>query len=590
MTRGFAVAALLTSLLATVAAGFAWWDRIDPAEHQAYTHTLLRAEELDAQLDAQIARARLGLVTQYDGVVRLTDAMDGNLARLRRPPPHAHVDTELHALEEALAQKVERLEAFKTDHAVLRNSLRLLPFLADRLTQQLPPSSPLHAATNAATASVLSGAIDPTGERRAQARCALVPLGGPRTAPCDATPLAIPDDHAAAVAALVQHATEVVQRRPVVDASVRAMSSAPVAARVRDLLMAYDRATQQASATQTENTTIVGVLAVLSVLLAALSVIARIQGGAAALREATTQLRQANDALQSTNEELKIERDRKDELAREVAAANDELATANEDLGRANEQLAVANTRLSDEAEQKSQYVSITSHEFRTPLTVIRQSAELLEHYGERWNPERRARHLHRILAKSEEMQGMLEQLLVIGRADSGLLEVHPAPLVVGELLDDVVSAVRAKRWEARALEVHDAAGTTPLALDEALVKRVLTNLLSNAFKYSPDHSVVRLSAHVDDDDAVSFSVSDEGIGIPKSDQASLFQPFQRCRNAADFEGTGLGLAVVQRSVAVHGGTIEVDSAERQGTRFVVRIPTRPRRPTRPTRPTRAAS
>jgi len=572
MTRGLALASVVVALVAAVAAAVTWNRRIDLRQHRAYTQALLHAEDLDARLDAEIARTRLGLVTHFDGLVRLGDARRANLAVLRHPPPHAPLDAEVAALQQASDAKSDRLEAFKTDQAVLRNAARLLPFLADRLTRRLPRDAPLRGATHEAVAAVLGAAADPSDQRWTAARCALVPLGGPDWPGCQAQPLPVPATHQGAVDALVDHATEVVQRQPVVDASVRALGRVPVRERVRDVIVAYDQATQAVRAELAGRTTLVGVLAVLAVVLGALAVIVRMQHTAQALRDATSQLQATNRQLSATNHELKIERDRKVELAQEVASANDELASMNEELARTIDQLADANDLLADEAEQKTQFVSITSHEFRTPLTVIRQSAELLEAYGMRWDETRRGTHLRRILGKSQEMEGMLEQLLVIGRADSGLLELHCSAVVVGALLDEVVSGVRAKRFEDRALHVVDDTGSVPLVLDAALVKRVLTNLLSNALKYSPDDRPVRLCARRAGGE-VSFTVIDEGIGIPVADQSSLFRPFQRCRNAADFEGTGLGLAVVQRSVQVHGGRIELDSAEGRGTRFVVHLP-----------------
>ncbi len=110
------------------------------------------------------------------------------------------------------------------------------------------------------------------------------------------------------------------------------------------------------------------------------------------------------------------------------------------------------------------------------------------------------------------------------------------------------------------------------MLLDESLLRHVLSNLLSNAFKYSPVTSTVRFSV-TEQEDGVLFEISDEGIGIPEEELEQLFEAFHRCSNASAIPGTGLGLAVVKRSLDVHQGTIEVDSRVGRGTRFAVRVP-----------------
>jgi signal transduction histidine kinase len=121
-------------------------------------------------------------------------------------------------------------------------------------------------------------------------------------------------------------------------------------------------------------------------------------------------------------------------------------------------------------------------------------------------------------------------------------------------------------------VELSTSGGAARLGLDERLVRHILVNLLSNALKYSPVDSVVRLTVATRADELV-FEVEDAGIGIPEDDLPTLFEPFHRGANAADFDGTGLGLAMVKRCVDVHRGSIVVDSRIGRGTRFSVRLP-----------------
>jgi signal transduction histidine kinase len=223
-------------------------------------------------------------------------------------------------------------------------------------------------------------------------------------------------------------------------------------------------------------------------------------------------------------------------------------------------------------ANLKSRFVSMTSHEFRTPLSVILSSAELVAEYGERWSRERRAEHLGRIQEAARSMSRMLDGVLLVGRAEAGMLELRPAPLRLGDLCAAVLREVRETAGPERPVEFACETTDAEVWMDEKLLRHVLVNLLSNAFKYSPAESSIHFGVQTNERGA-TFAVKDEGIGIPAEEQALLFEAFHRCSNAGDIPGTGLGLAVVKKSLEAHQGTIEVESKLGKGTRFVVRVP-----------------
>lgn len=253
---------------------------------------------------------------------------------------------------------------------------------------------------------------------------------------------------------------------------------------------------------------------------------------------------------------------------RRVARMERETA---EKLAQANEALLREKERETELSDLKSRFVSMTSHEFRTPLAVILSSAELLEAYGERWTPAKRSDHYTRIKTSVGTMRELLDAVLVIGKSDAGKLECKPGPLDVGRFVRESVEAVASTslRHELRT----DIADAFPAAqIDENLAVHVLTNLLSNAVKYSPAGGVVNVSAKAEGRDLV-IQVADRGIGIAKEDQARLFESFHRGKNVGTIPGTGLGLAVVKRAVTAHGGSIEVRSEEGEGTTFTVRLP-----------------
>lgn len=220
----------------------------------------------------------------------------------------------------------------------------------------------------------------------------------------------------------------------------------------------------------------------------------------------------------------------------------------------------------------KSRFVSLTSHEFRTPLTTILSSAEMLEYYGSSWIEERKLEHLRRIQLGVKYMTGLLDDILIIGRADAGKLEFAPRPLDVVKYCRDLMEELELADKGKHTLAFAGPAAALTANVDEALLRHILSNLLSNALKYSPPGSTVQFELLRRDDRAV-FRIADHGIGIPAEDLPHLFETFHRANNARNIAGTGLGLAIVKRSVDLHGGTIEVISEVGSGTTVTVALP-----------------
>jgi signal transduction histidine kinase len=222
--------------------------------------------------------------------------------------------------------------------------------------------------------------------------------------------------------------------------------------------------------------------------------------------------------------------------------------------------------------ELKSRFVSMASHEFRTPLTGILSSAELLQEYGARWTEERKLVHLRRIQTSVQHMTSLLNDVLVIGKADAGKLEFKPARLDLvkfcGELVEEMQLSAGAKHTLTFASQVKSA----PASMDENLLRHIVSNLFSNAIKYSPQGGEVQCTLTCQADQAI-LQVKDQGIGIPLEDQAHLFETFHRASNIRNIPGTGLGLAIVKRSVDAHGGTINVSSQVGVGTTVTVTLP-----------------
>ncbi|MBX3747676.1 MAG: hypothetical protein KF833_20395 [Verrucomicrobiae bacterium] len=222
--------------------------------------------------------------------------------------------------------------------------------------------------------------------------------------------------------------------------------------------------------------------------------------------------------------------------------------------------------------ELKSSFVTMVSHEFRTPLGITMSAVELLRHYLDRLSAGKRSELLEDIYGATLRMSGLMEQVLLLGRAESGRLGCRTGPLdlegLVGQLLDEARSAT-ARRCRCVFETEGDLDGARG---DESLLRHILSNLISNAVKYSPPGGEIGVGMRRDGEDAV-LSVRDRGIGIPEADQGRLFEAFHRGGNVGQTPGTGLGLLIVKRCVTLHGGGIAVASREGEGTVFTVRLP-----------------
>jgi signal transduction histidine kinase len=225
-----------------------------------------------------------------------------------------------------------------------------------------------------------------------------------------------------------------------------------------------------------------------------------------------------------------------------------------------------------DISERKSQYVSMASHEFRTPLSVIKFSAGMLRDYGEKLSDEKKQKYLQRIQTATDSMNHLLEEVLTLGRAESGKLKFNPAPVDIVSFCQEFIEVMENGDATQPQLNFINMGDCVPACLDEKLLWHILNNLLSNAIKYSPEGGNVSLIVSCFSD-KICIQVRDEGIGISPEDQKRLFEPFQRASNVGGIPGTGLGLSIVKRAVELHGGQIAVASEIGKGTTFTVTLP-----------------
>ena len=248
---------------------------------------------------------------------------------------------------------------------------------------------------------------------------------------------------------------------------------------------------------------------------------------------------------------------------------------------RAEAEIYKALAKEKELAELRTRFVTMASHEFRTPLSTILSAAELLEHYGHQWTEAEKQAQLQQIQIAVKHMTLLLEDVMLIGRAETGQLPFQPILIDLKQFCQLVVNQMQVgpdvtfERCSSNLIQFNcQFLKQTHVYLDEKFLRQILSNLLSNAMKYSPPRGTVWFELR-STDEWVIFQVEDRGIGIPPEAITHLFEAFYRGSNVKAIAGTGLGLAIVKKCVDLHGGTINVQSQLDVGTTFTVQLPVR---------------
>jgi PAS domain S-box-containing protein len=227
-------------------------------------------------------------------------------------------------------------------------------------------------------------------------------------------------------------------------------------------------------------------------------------------------------------------------------------------------------------SDLKSRFITVTSHEFRTPLTTIHSSAELLEHYRHKWSDEKQKMHLHRIQTSVKYMTKLLNDVLILGKADAGKLSLTPEPIDLEIFCTTLSKDLQFNQPEPSVINISyewkPTLDAQDIYLDKQLLQQILENVLSNAIKYSSlDQSIdVKVNGNCEQ---ITLEIRDRGIGIPPDDQERLFEAFHRGTNVGTIPGTGLGLAIVKKCVDIHQGDIHINSSIGVGTTVTVTLP-----------------
>jgi PAS domain S-box-containing protein len=222
----------------------------------------------------------------------------------------------------------------------------------------------------------------------------------------------------------------------------------------------------------------------------------------------------------------------------------------------------------------KSLFISTVSHEFRNPLSVIQSSVELIELQGDNLTAEKRNTYLKRIKSAIKSMKQLMEDVLFMGKSEAGQLECNPTPLHLEDFCRELIAEFMTIHHSKSEIVFNCNRDLTDACMDEQLLHYIFTNLLVNAVKYSPEGGNIQFNLTCDPDRGVAlFTIQDQGIGIPETDQNRLFESFYRASNVHSIPGTGLGLVIVKRCVEAHKGEISVNSQTGAGTTFTITLP-----------------
>ena len=256
--------------------------------------------------------------------------------------------------------------------------------------------------------------------------------------------------------------------------------------------------------------------------------------------------------------------------------------STSEEVSSLLQQNARLETALADQRDLnqlKAQFIATVAHELRSPMTIIRTTTELLNQRGDTISPNVKQAYLGGINASLERMGRLIDDLLLIGEADSGKLQFSPAPVNLHQLCQDLIAELTPSTASNADRICQDRIslcyqGSPVAKVDARLFHYILSNLLSNALKYSSTHASVQLDINCETEHRMlTCRIQDHGIGIPESDQSHLFESFYRASNVGKVAGTGMGLAIVKRFVTLHHGHIDVESQVGVGTTFTVTLP-----------------
>jgi PAS domain S-box-containing protein len=235
-------------------------------------------------------------------------------------------------------------------------------------------------------------------------------------------------------------------------------------------------------------------------------------------------------------------------------------------------ELRLALQKEKELVEMKTRFVSIASHEFRTPLSSIQFAANFLKQYHHRIQEQERYQKLDNIVTQVEHMTSLLDDVLTYGKSEAGKINLIKSTIAVAEFITKIAEEAGHSTKNTHKIMIEFCDAPADIKTDEKLFRSILSNLLTNAIKFSPGKDKIFLKV-TGTGRTLRIEVKDEGIGIPEEELETIFEPFLRGKGAASIQGTGLGLSITKKAVELLGGFLKAESQPEQGTTFTVLIP-----------------
>ena len=274
--------------------------------------------------------------------------------------------------------------------------------------------------------------------------------------------------------------------------------------------------------------------------------------------------------LAAVNEEMKK---LNASLEAKVEKRTVELQNTLAELEASKEELTISLEKEKVVNDLKSRFVSMASHEFRTPLSTILSSISLLAKYIATEDQYKRDKHIDRIKSSVKTLTDILNEFLSLGKIEEGKVDIKADSFDLKEFFSEIIYEMNVLLKPAQQIN-YTHIGTPITYTDSNLLKHVAVNLISNAIKFSPENSTIDIISVIENDTAV-LKIIDQGMGIPKSDQVHLFERFFRASNVTNIQGTGLGLHIVGRYVDLLKGTIQYSSELEKGSNFTISFPSK---------------
>ncbi|MGZ3919883.1 MAG: PAS domain-containing sensor histidine kinase, partial [Bacteroidia bacterium] len=257
------------------------------------------------------------------------------------------------------------------------------------------------------------------------------------------------------------------------------------------------------------------------------------------------------------------------ELEKQVEKRTMIMKEAIEELEKTRDELNKALGKEKELNELKTRFVSMASHEFRTPLATVLSSLSLVAKYGEKGEKDKQNKHMSRIKTSITHLTDILNDMLSISKLEEGVISVSRENFDIKEFIIELIREMRPVCKPGQSLNYSHLGDATIVYLDKKIVRHIVFNLVSNAIKFSPENKPIEVSTEINAN-RIILKVKDSGIGISKEDQKHLFERFFRGHNASNIQGTGLGLNIVAKYVEILDGTVECESELENGTTFII--------------------